>query len=170
MSIFNFDVTINNGSRVGSPISGTGLAVIAVLLLLAGCAPDPESGWGLKLPQGDADAGKQIFVDLGCIQCHTVAGLELPAYSGEQQPVTVEIGGKVYRVRTYGELVTSITNPEHILAPNYRKQFAVEEREDAESPMPSFNERMTVAQLVDLVAFLHERYTQMQPEYRGPIY
>jgi hypothetical protein len=33
------------------------------------------------------------------------------------------------------------------------------------SPMPYFGEEMTVAELIDLIEFLHAQYTRLQPQY-----
>ena len=33
------------------------------------------------------------------------------------------------------------------------------------SPMPYYGEEMTVAELIDLVEFLHAQYTRLQPQY-----
>jgi sulfur-oxidizing protein SoxX len=140
------------------------LVWIGMALALAGCAPDPQSPQGFTLPEGDIKAGKAAFADLGCNRCHTVAGAELPAYEGDL-PVSIELGGEVYRVKTYGQLVTAIINPQHVLSPKFLKEINLEQRDAAESPMPSFNDKMTVAQMIDLVAFLQSRYTKLERDY-----
>ena len=38
-------------------------------------------------------------------------------------------------------------------------------REAVISPMPYYGEEMTIAELLDLVAFLHDQYTRLQPQY-----
>jgi hypothetical protein len=59
--------------------------------------------------------------------------------------------------------VTSIVNPSHEISRRYpREQVA----EGDVSKMENFNERMTVAQLIDLTAFLQSRY-EVRPE---PLY
>jgi hypothetical protein len=83
-------------------------------------------------------------------------------------PFIVEIGGEVYRVRDYGELLTAIVNPDHIISPKYIAMLERAEREAVISPMPYYGEEMTVAELIDLVEFLHAQYTRLQPQfYRG---
>jgi hypothetical protein len=42
------------------------------------------------------------------------------------------LGGDTIRVKTYGELVTSIINPSHVLAVKYQQQLT----DAKESPMP----------------------------------
>ena len=71
-------------------------------------------------------------------------------------------------MRSYGELLTSVVNPEHKkLAVNL--QQLPEEGQQLESPMPDFNDVMTVRQLIDLTEFLHSRYEKME-RYQGYSY
>jgi L-cysteine S-thiosulfotransferase len=136
-----------------------------LLLLLSACEPERTSGKGLVLPVGNIESGKASFVDLGCVQCHSVAGVDIPEYEGEST-VMLLLGGKVRRVKTYGELVTSIINPNHILSQNYLDSINSSESEgEITTPMPSFNDEMTVAQLIDLVTFLDSHYEKMMPDY-----
>jgi hypothetical protein len=71
----------------------------------------------------------------------------------------VVLGGRVFEVRTDGYLVTSIINPSHRLAREFRG--AILTTESGESRMPDHNDVMTVGQLTDLVAFLQSTYTTM---------
>jgi hypothetical protein len=87
--------------------------------------------------------------------------LELPAPE-EPGPVTVILGGEVQTIKTYGELVSSVINPSHKLIRGYPKD---EVSQDGESLMTIYNDRMTVQQLIDLVAFLQSRYEVVIPEY-----
>lgn len=114
----------------------------------------------MHLPEGDSDEGKVAFEDLQCTRCHSVTGVELSAYEGGwEEPL--ELGGTVIRVKTYGDLVTAIANPDHVISEKYQARIP-----DAEvSPMPSLIEEMSVGQLIDLVTFLHTRYKKLQPEY-----
>jgi mono/diheme cytochrome c family protein len=84
-------------------------AILACAAVLPGCMPGPESALGFRLPDGDADRGLVAFTDLQCHACHSVEGLELQ-YLGTGR-ADVRLGGDVIRVKTYGELVTSIINP-----------------------------------------------------------
>lgn len=148
-----------------------------LLCLFTACTPDKQSGTGLYLPEGNADQGKQAFIGLGCSWCHTVKGVELPVVENEPAPFSIQLGGQVYRVKTYGELVTSIINPNHIISSQNRhilEKLAGDKNVEIKSVMPSFNDNMTVTQLVDLVTFLDAHYEKYIPEYtaRGgyPIY
>jgi hypothetical protein len=125
-----------------------------ILLAVAGCDAGPRSARGFRLPDGDVEKGKGTFVTLQCNTCHKVAGVELPA-PDTKADVEVTLGGEVRRVRTYGELVTSVINPSHTLARGYPKEKI---SKDGESRMTNFNDVMTVSQLVDLVAFLQSAY------------
>lgn len=128
--------------------------VSAILLVTVACDSGAKSARGFRLPDGDVERGKATFIALECGQCHTVAEVELPRPE-EKSDVEVSLGGEVRRVRTYGELVTSIINPSHTLAKGYPKE---EITRDGKSIMSDFNDTMTVQQLVDLVAFLQSAY------------
>ena len=119
-----------------------------------GCELGPRSGQGLRLPEGDIVRGEVAFRELGCATCHDVAGGPA-APEGERSDVIVTLGGAVTRVETYGELVTSIINPSHEISGRYPREQVTG---DGVSKMENFNERMTVAQLIDLTAFLQSKY------------
>ena len=140
------------------------LLLPAALLLIAGCDVGPKSAAGFKLPDGTAETGRQVFTSLECHSCHTVDSLELPA-PAVAGPVTVRLGGNVSRIKTYGELVSSIINPSHKITRNYP---AEDVSTDGESLMRVYNEEMTVQQLIDLVAFLQGQYDVVVPQYQYP--
>ena len=71
----------------------------------------------------------------------------------------------MYRVKNYGELMTSVVNPDHVISPKYVAMLEKADREVVISPMPYFGEEMTVAELIDLVEFLHAQYSRLQPQY-----
>jgi len=76
----------------------------------------------------------------------------------------------VYRVKTYGDLVTSISNPDHIISPQYLGPLNEDEPGTLNSPMPDLTQSMTVAELIDLVTFLNSRYRlKAQPDYTYPM-
>jgi hypothetical protein len=134
------------------------------LTVLTGCGSQDE---GFALPEGDAEKGKADFVALGCIECHEVHNVDLPA-AEHAAPRLVKLGGVAGRPKTYEALVTGIINPSHRLATSYAKGL---EDQDAPSPMKVYNEIMTVAQLIDIVTFLEEHYEppphdpSLYPEY-----
>jgi sulfur-oxidizing protein SoxX len=132
-------------------------ALLPLMAALAACSP--ESPLGFRLPDGDPVAGRQAFLDLGCNACHEVAGEPIEYLEGI---VRVELGGETTHVRTYGELVTSIINPSHKIAPRDRAGGAIL---DGESIMTYvyLNQIMTVQELVDLVAFLQPTYEVVPP-------
>ena len=127
---------------------------------LTGCNEGTKSSKGVRLPAGDPEQGKAAFVSLQCHTCHEVVGVVLPAppSKGVNQ---FFVGGEVTKLRTYGDLVTSIINPSHGLSPGFdRKRLEGTKL----SPMPEFNQVMTVGQMIDLVAFLHPRYKSLALE------
>ena len=141
-------------------------ALFALILMTAGCSPEPTSSVGFRLPDGDADEGRAVFLYMQCNQCHTVAGLNLPVVP-DSPPPYVELGGKVSFVKTYGQLVTSIINPSHELASGYAAEMV---SENGESNMYIYNRHMTVQELIDLVAFLQSHYDVVPPQFDYRMY
>lgn len=134
-----------------------GLCIVGVGLLLAGC-DNLQSGRRLRLPKGSAENGKAAFVALKCTECHTVVGVELPKPIVAPQLV-VELGGSVPRLRTVGDLLTSIIHPTQAVSLKLQRPAVGA----PVSGMPDMNDTMTVSQLIDLVRFLQPRYTEMAP-------
>ena len=138
------------------------IAIIA--MALPACTENGKPVRGFVLPQGDIAQGEQVFVDFNCHSCHTIPDLDFPEVEFTA-PFVLEIGGEVYRVKNYGELLTAVVNPDHIISPKYVNMLKKAKREAVVSPMPYFGEEMTVAELIDLVEFLHAQYTRLQPKY-----
>lgn len=138
--------------------------------MFTACDQGRQSGKGLVLPKGNVENGRLAFLELECHKCHTVAEVDLPAHSLETPIIQFQLGGEVSRVKTYGQLVTAITNPKHIVSPKYLLEIRkLAKEENTDSPMPSFNDVMTVTQLIDLVTFLDAQYKRFMPYYtRNP--
>lgn len=137
--------------------------VSSIILMAPSCKDDAaKMGKGFRLPEGDSKQGKVAFQQLKCNQCHTVAGVSLPK-SDTPSPIMIELGGVVRKVKTYGELVTATIQPQHIVSPEYLSKLGVEPGKGAVSPMPSFNDTMTVTQMTDIVTFLHSHYQKQAP-------
>ena len=137
--------------------------------LVSGCADDKDEALvasGFVLPQGNTDRGLAVFLEKGCRSCHEIAGLELPPHDGETA-LEIKLGGKRARIKNYGELLTSVVNPNHVLSSEYRAQLKKAGVISDDSPMPSFNDQLSVTELIDLVQFLHSRYEELVSEYRG---
>ena len=130
-------------------------------VLLTGCN---RQGRGFALPPGDIESGKVAFTNYGCNDCHSVADIE---WKGNESNPHVELGGKVSRIKTYGELVTSVINPSHKVADDYLQ----EGKEQAQvSKMKIYNEVLTVQDLVDIVTFLQSEYDVQVPSTQYPTY
>ena len=143
-------------------ISITGL-LLAGGLALQGCSQESD---GFALPEGDTSSGKQVFLELGCNGCHSVAEIAYRPVATQIErlgqavstSVNVPLGGQTTRYRTQGDLVASIIHPDHKMSRRYDRSAAT-----TDSPMVSSNEVMTVQELIDLVAFLQEAYEIKTP-------
>jgi mono/diheme cytochrome c family protein len=137
------------------------VATLIGMLASSGC---DQQGRGFALPPGDADRGRETFLELQCNACHSVGDIVSDA-TEDPQAIHVQLGGRTSRIKTYGELVASVINPSHKIARNFpRSRLA----EPGESPMPVYNEVMTVQELVDIVTYLQGEYEVWVPEYYYP--
>ena len=132
------------------------LSALLTLALLTGCDLGPKSGRGFVFPEGNIARGQKAFVELKCCECHQVdgvAGLPAPTVAPEK---VVKLGGEFARIRTYGDLVTAVIHPANAIT------IRLPVPEMKVSPMPVVNDTMTVAQMLDIVTFLHPRYKQVE--------
>ncbi|MEM7360744.1 MAG: cytochrome C [Pseudomonadota bacterium] len=131
--------------------------------MLAACNLADRESIGFSLPEGDAEQGLVVFKELSCSDCHTLVGKE---FTGEEweypqtRAINIELGGKVTRIRTYGDLVSSVINPSHRITRGYSPDEIL--TDGGESKMRRYNDVMTVTQLVDLVTFLKTQYSLAQ--------
>jgi hypothetical protein len=137
------------------------------LLWLTGCEPRAQTGRGFALPEGSVERGKTAFIELKCTTCHRVDGLEDLPPPSQTVAHPVLIGGEVAKVRSYGDLVTAIIHPSHRITGQLRDQW---ETDSKLSPMPMYNEIMTVQQMIDLATFLQPRYRMLVPLYDPAYY
>ena len=141
------------------------LSILTLGLALSGC--DREAALhehGFHIPEGDPVVGQTTFVEMQCNGCHTVEGVELPERQPDWPP-TIHLGGEIHRVKSYGDLVTSVIAPNHVVSPQYRAMLTEEDKgtEAENSPMPVYNDDLTVGELIDIVTFLHDRYRLIEP-------
>jgi len=106
----------------------------------------PEA-WKVGWPKGDPAKGREVFVKLECYSCHEVRGESFPA-PAEREQVGPELSamGPLHAAEYFAE---AIINPSATIEKGKGYEAA-----DGSSKMPSFNDVMTVQELVDLVGFL----------------
>ncbi len=104
-------------------------------------------GWKFSWPEGEPAEGREVFAKLKCYTCHEVKGEKFPAPS-EEGKVGPELSamGPLHEADYFAE---ALINPSAVIEQG--KGF---EAADGSSKMPSFNDSMTVQELIDLVAFL----------------
>jgi mono/diheme cytochrome c family protein len=105
-------------------------------------------GWQFRFPDGDPAAGRAVFAKLECYQCHTIQGESFPQAStpaGNTGPELTGMGDH-HPVEYFAE---SILNPNAIIVvgPGYTDA-------DGMSIMPDYRDTLTVAEFIDLLAYL----------------
>jgi len=140
----------------GLAVSGLLWLVIAVVSSAqqAPVTPAPEHGghgtpeaWRFSWPAGNPPAGREVFVKLECYTCHEVKGESFPA-PGERDKLGPELSsmGPLHEAEYFAE---AIINPNAVIEKG--KGY---EASDGTSKMPSYNDSVTVQEIVDLVAYL----------------
>lgn len=129
------------------------LCVAATASALAACQPSGSDAF--TFPEGDAAEGRQAFVDLGCISCHTVIGAPSLRDGINKAERTIVLGGEQEQTYSYGDLVTAIINPSHEIS---QQRLGTMVQQDGETQMRNLNDVMTVTELTDIVTFLEQHY------------
>ena len=104
----------------------------------------PEN-WLFTMPPGDIAEGRKTFVKFDCFSCHEVKGDKFPKPQGEAVGPELAQMGAMHPLEYFAESVihpSAEVSPKKYLAP------------DGTSKMPSFNEYMTVQELVNLSAYM----------------
>ena len=125
--------------------------LVAGAVALSACDTGPKGSVGFTLPDGDAEKGKAHYVKFQCHSCHDSEQVPQMKTTGDAA-LSVKLGGETTRIKSYGELVTSIINPSHRII---RRGSGDLDAPSGQSKMITYNDVMTV----DLVAFVQSNYT-----------
>jgi len=115
-----------------------------------GYAGEPEmhhpKGWQFTIPKGDPVKGRAVYEKFSCYSCHEVRGEKFPAPEKGQAAVGPELSqmGPMHPLEYFTE---STINPDAVGGKKYRGP-------DGKSKMPTFNQDMTVQELIDLSTYL----------------
>ena len=121
---------------------------------------DPR-GWKFKLPSGgDAARGRAVFEKFECYKCHEVKGEKFAAPS-QREAIGPELSAMGEHHST-GFLAESIVNPGV-----YIDKGLGYAAPDGTSKMPSFNDSMTIQELMDVVAYLKSLAPSSAPAAKG---
>ncbi|MFZ1057796.1 MAG: cytochrome c [Candidatus Rokuibacteriota bacterium] len=103
-------------------------------------------GWKFAFATGDPVKGRKAFVDFECFSCHQVKGEKFPpGKKGDVGPELTGMGGR----HPTDYFLESVVNSNAVIVegPGFTGP-------DGLSKMPDYRDSMTVAQLIDLVAYL----------------
>jgi Cu/Ag efflux protein CusF len=99
--------------------------------------------WRFTLPKGDAVKGRTVFTKYECYYCHEVRGEDFDFAGVDYGPELSQMG-PLHPLEYFAE---SIMNPNAVVSGAYRGA-------DGKSTMPSYNEKMTVQELIDVSTYL----------------
>ena len=105
-------------------------------------------GWRFAWPEGNATKGREAFVKLECYQCHEVKGESFPPVTPDparRGPALSGMGGH-HPAEYFAE---SIVNPNAVIVTGPGHSGP-----DGRSIMPDYRDSLTLAETVDLVAYL----------------
>ena len=105
-------------------------------------------GWRFTFPAGDPVTGREVFRAMKCYTCHTIKGENFPPSGGDEKNVGPELTGMGGR-HPLEYLAEAILFPDAVLVdgPGFIGP-------DGRSIMPTYEDSLSVTQLIDLVAFL----------------
>lgn len=106
-------------------------------------APKVPQGWTFTFPEGQASAGRTVFLDMQCYSCHNITGEKLPFRAKAIGP---DLTGYSDLSKEY--LAESIIKAHTVVAaPGYTVK-------EGRAVMGVYNHFLTVQELIDLVAYL----------------
>lgn len=116
------------------------------------------TGWKFSWPKGGNPAkGRETFAKLECYGCHEVRGESFPAPTDTSKAgPELSVMGPLHDEAYFAE---AIINPSAVIEKG--KGYA---GPDGSSKMPSFNDSVTVQEVIDLVAYLR----QLKPPGKSP--
>ncbi len=105
-------------------------------------------GWRFSWPDGDARKGREAFAKLECYQCHEVKGESFPAVAPDPTRRGPALGGMGdhHPAEYFAE---AIINPNAVIVTGPGHTGA-----DGLSIMPDFRDSLTLAETIDLVAYI----------------
>lgn len=105
-------------------------------------------GWRFRLPDGDPEEGRKVFIKLECYSCHTLKGERFPDVKREPGDVIVDLSG-MGGGGTKEYLAESVISPNRVIILGEGHTG-----KDGLSIMPSYTEVLTVQELLDVVAYI----------------
>ncbi len=139
-----------------------------VLVAAEGESPKkPSKPEGFRFKGGDPQFGQKAFVRLNCIECHSVKGVNIER-PPQERVIDLPLAVERRFVKRYEDIVLAITNPRHVINEQYRAILKDSDLQGGIEPlMPDLTDQMSVAQLMDLTAFLHRAYSRELAGYGG---
>ena len=135
-------------------------------LAWVGLAAQTDETKPFRLPAGDSDSGREAFVALRCIHCHGVKGVHLE-HPELYRRIRIDLAASTRFVTDSASLILAIATPRHVTQERYGAALSPTDWDRIDPFMPDFSTRMTVRELMDLVAFLEQSYEEGLPSFQS---
>jgi len=90
-------------------------------------------GWKFNIPEGDADAGRKVYIGMECYTCHRIAGEKFPEVRPEERKPGPDLTGMgAHHPRDY--FAEAVLNPNAVIL--------------------TYNDTLTIKQWIDLATYL----------------
>ncbi|MCG8602983.1 MAG: c-type cytochrome [Verrucomicrobiales bacterium] len=132
------------------------LTICAVLFISSLTFAEPAQNGKNIVPEGRIPAGKTLFVEKGCYQCHSAGDISLPKAALDQKLI-IKLGTRRHAGWSQDDFAKAIMNANHTVNPDYEKAMMIlgDHFKAVNSPMPGFNDILTLSDLIHLTTFLH---------------
>ena len=110
-------------------------------------------GWRFRIPAGDAEEGRGVFIKMECYSCHNIDGGKFPNGGAKPANVGPDLTGMGAMHGEAEYFFESIVNPNRVIlkGPGYIK--------DGRSIMPNYADSIGLQEVIDLVAYLNSLKT-----------
>ncbi|MFQ5801710.1 MAG: c-type cytochrome [Candidatus Methylomirabilales bacterium] len=106
-------------------------------------------GWKFNIPEGDADAGRKVYIEMKCYTCHQIAGEKFPKVDPEERKPGPDLTGMgAHHPRDY--FAEAVLNPNAVILTDKPGFLG----KDGLSIMPDYNDTLSIKQWIDLATYL----------------
>ncbi|MDF1815056.1 MAG: hypothetical protein P1V20_22825 [Verrucomicrobiales bacterium] len=134
------------------------VAAFAVVVLAQSPDENLQDEDDRVFPKGDDKQGRIVFEVKNCHRCHTIEGemfpeIDLPAIDH------ISLCGENNGQWSRDDFAHHIMSPQHLISPDHQKAMLIigDKLGAVNSPMPTFNDLLTVRDLINVASYLESK-------------